>query len=150
MKTYIFKTKLVSNKEIIREIEVVENMNLYKLAEAIIVAYDFNFDHAFGFYSSMKDDYFKSERIYELFADLKEGGIEPTGAGSVEKTKIGEVWKKVGDKMMFLFDYGDGWQFVVEFLGFGEKQPKIKYPRLVISKGIAPEQYPDYEEGDEK
>ena len=80
MKTYIFKTKLLNDKEIIREIEVAENINLYKLAEAIVGAYAFDFDHAFGFYSSMKEDYFKSERIYEFFADMEEGGIESTKA----------------------------------------------------------------------
>lgn len=150
MKTYIFKTKLLSDKEITREIEITEGVSLYKLAEAVIGAYDFDFDHAFGFYSSMKDHYFKSERMYELFADLEEDGIEPTSAGSVKKTKIGEVWKKIGDKMTMLFDYGDGWRFMVELKDFGEKQPKIKYPRLLYSKGIAPDQYPDYEEEDEK
>lgn len=150
MKTYIFKTKLLNNKVITREIETTEGINLYKLAEAVVGSYDFDFDHAFGFYSNMKEDYFKSERMYELFADLKDEEIEPTNARSVEKTKIGEVWKKVGDKMMFLFDYGDGWQFAVELSGFSEKQPKTKYPRILKSVGKAPEQYPDYEEEDEK
>ena len=143
MKTYIFKTKLLNDKEIVREIEVAENISLYKLAEAIVSAYDFYFDHAFGFYSNMKGDYFKSKKMYELFADLEEGGIEPTGAGSVKKTKIGEVWEKVGDKMMMLFDYGDGWQFAVELISFGEKAVKTKYPRLLKSIGKAPEQYPE-------
>ena len=84
--------------------------------------------------------------MYELFADMKDEGIEPTGAGSVKKTKIGEVWKKVGDKMMMLFDYGDDWRFVVELSGFGEKQPKTKYPRIIKSIGNAPEQYPEIDE----
>src|SRR3989344_4066683 len=127
MKIYIFKTHLFYDKKVIREIEVLENSSPYKLAEAIVGAYDFDFDHAFGFYSNIKDDYFKSERMYELFADLEESGIEPTEAGSVKKTKIGDVWKKVGDKMMFLFDYGDGWQFAVALIGFGEKKAKTKY-----------------------
>ena len=146
MKTYIFKTKLLNDKEIIREIEAAENINLYKLAEAIVGAYGFDFDHAFGFYSNMKEDYFKSERMYELFADIKSKDIEPTGAESVEKTKIGEVWEKIGDKMMMLFDYGDGWQFAVELIGFGKKEAKTKYLRLLKSIGKAPEQYPDYDE----
>ena len=146
MKTYIFKIKLLNGKEITREIEAVENSSLYKLAEAVVDAYDFDFDHAFGFYSNMKDDYFKPEKMYELFADMKDEGIEPTKAESVEKTKIGEVWKKVGDKMRFLFDYGDEWQFVVELSGFGEKQQKTKYPRIIKSIGNAPEQYPEIDE----
>ena len=72
-------------------------------------------------------------------------GIEPTDAKSVKKTKIGEVWEKLGDKMMMLFDYGDGWQFSIELKAFGEKIPKTKYPRVLKSEGKAPEQYPDFE-----
>lgn len=145
MKTFIFKTNLLESKKIVREIEILENANLYKLAEAVVGAYDFDFDHAFGFYSSMEEDYFKSKRMYELFADMGNQGIEPTDAKSVKKTKIGEVWEKLGDKMMMLFDYGDGWQFSIELKAFGEKIPKTKYPRVLKSEGKAPEQYPDFE-----
>ena len=147
MKSYIFKTNLFRDKEVSREIEVPEDLNLYKLAEAIVRAYDFDFDHAFGFFSTISESgYFKSERKYELFTDLEKDGIEPTGAESVKKTKIGKVWKNLGDNMLFLFDYGDNWLFVVELTGFGKKEAKIKYPRILKSAGTAPEQYPDYGE----
>jgi hypothetical protein len=150
MKTYLFKTSLLYSSpkiaprgpEISREIEVPENANLYKLAEAIVGAYDFDFDHAFGFFSKISESrYFDSERKYELFTDLENEGIEPTGAGSVEKTKVSEVWKDIGDKMLFLFDYGDNWQFVVELTGFREKDAKKKYPHIVKKIGRAPKQY---------
>src|SRR3989338_9429900 len=147
MKTYIFHIHLFNNLKIIREIEVLEDINLYKLAEAIVKSYDFDFDHAFGFFSTISESgYFKSERKYELFTDLEDEGIEPTGAGSVKKTKISEVWKNPGDKMLFLFDYGDNWLFVVELIGFGKKEAKTKYPRILKSAGKAPKQYPDYDE----
>ena len=135
---------MLQNKKISREVEVLENINLYKLAQAVVEAYGFDFDHAFGFYSNMEGDYFKSERMYELFADMEDQGIEPTDAKSVEKTKIGEVWEKSGDKMMMLFDYGDGWRFSIELKDFGEKIPKTKYPLILKTVGTAPEQYPDF------
>lgn len=152
MKTYILKTKLLysgpkiasSGSEISREIEALENTNLYKLAEAIVDAYNFSFDHCFGFFSNVSDGrYFDSERKYELFTDLIEEGedLEPTGAESVKKTKVSEVWKNIGDKMLFLFDYGKNWRFVVELTAFGEKDTKKKYPRIVKKIGQAPKQY---------
>jgi hypothetical protein len=144
MKTYIFKINLFRNPQIIRDIEVLENINLYKLAETIINAYNFDFDHCFGFFSKIAEwGYSDSERKYELFTDLIEEGedLEPTGAGNVKKTKVSEVWKGVGDKMLFLFDYGDNWQFVVELTGFGKKDAKKKYPRIVKKIGRAPKQY---------
>ena len=72
---------------------------------------------------------------------MKDEGIEPTGAGSVKKTKISEVWKNIGDKMLFLFDYGDNWLFVVELTALHIKDPKQKYPRVIKTSGEAPEQY---------
>src|SRR3989339_1296952 len=137
MQTYIFKTHLFHKKGVSRDIEIPTGVNLYKFAEAIVGAYDFDFDHCFGFFSRIAESrYFDSERKYELFTDLEDEGIEPTGAESVKKTKVSEVWKHTGDKMLFLFDYGDNWLFVVELIGFGKKESKIKYPRVIkkISK----------------
>lgn len=147
MKTHIFATHLLRDKKISRDVEMKEDTSLYKLAEAIVGAYNFDFDHAFGFFSTIAEsDYLRSERKYELFADMEDEGVEPTGAQNVKKTKIGEVWKNIGDKMLFLFDYGDNWLFVVELIGFGETEPKIKYPRVLKKVGQAPEQYPEEEE----
>ena len=149
MQTYIFKSSVFRAKTVARDIEVPASTNLYKLAEAIVAAYDFDFDHCFGFFSTIAESrYFDSDRKYELFTDLIEEGedLEPTGAGSVKKTKVSDVWKNVGDKMLFLFDYGDSWLFVVELIGFGTKDPKAKYPRVVKKFGKAPEHYPDVEE----
>ena len=144
MKTYIFKTYLFRDKKVTREIEVLESDNLYKLAEVIVKSYDFDFDHAFGFFSTISEQWYRSEKKYELFADMED--IEPTGVGSVKNTKISEVWNGVGDKMLFLFDYGDTWLFVVELIGFGKKEAKKKYPRVVKKVGLSPEQYPEIEE----
>ena len=48
--------------------------------------------------------------------------------------------------MLFLFDYGDTWLFVVELIKFGKKEAKKKYPRVVKKVGLAPEQYPEVNE----
>lgn len=147
MKTYIFKTHLFREKKISRDIEIKENVNLYKLAEAIVGAYDFDFDHAFGFFRKITDGWdFVNVEKYELFADLEDQGIEPVDAKSVKNTKVRDVWKQPKDKMLFLFDYGDEWRFVAELIGFGAAEPKIKYPRVVNKVGLAPEQYPEVEE----
>lgn len=90
METYIFKVDLFRNPKIWREIEIPRNTTLYKLAEAIVDSYNFNFDHCFGFFSKIAEwDYFNSEKKYELFTDLIEEGenIEPTGAESVKKNE---------------------------------------------------------------
>lgn len=141
MTTYSFDTHLFRRNNISRRIEILEATSLYELAEAIVGAYGFDFDHAFGFFSDVKEYCFRSEKKYELFADMEDMGIEATGSGSVTKTKVSQVWSTPGDKMMLLFDYGDDWRFVVTLKAFGEKGSEKKYPLVLTKIGKAPKQY---------
>lgn len=129
--------------KVYRDIEIEGDKSLSALAEAIVMAFDFEFDHAFGYYSDLKDPYSRKGKRYELFADMEDGDSD---AGSVERTTVAEVFGQTGKKMLFLFDYGDDWRFLIETKALGEKVPKTRYPRLVASVGKAPEQYPDDEE----
>jgi hypothetical protein len=124
--------------KVYRDIEIEDDKSLFNLAEAITTAFDFDFDHAFGFYSDLKNPYSKAGERYELFADMEDGDSD---AESVERTHMDKVFAKIGKKMLFLFDYGDEWRFQVELRALGEKAPKMRYPRLVASVGDAPEQY---------
>ena len=105
--------------------------------------FDFNFDHAFGFYSGLKGNIYQSPVRYELFVDRGEG---EGGARSVKRTRVVEAFPSVGAKMRFLFDYGDEWVFLVEFVGRKPKEPKVRLPRLLLEAGKAPAQYADPED----
>jgi len=48
--------------------------------------------------------------------------------------------------MLFLFDYGDGWRFIIEREKIEESSKDKKYPFVVDKKGTAPLQYPPLEE----
>jgi len=121
-----------------REIEILGSTSLYHFAEAIVGAFGFDFDHAFGFYSDLSDYVYHSEIKYELFFDLGDAG---PGTQSVKKTKIVEAFAAPDAKMTFLFDYGDEWLFAVERIGAGQKEPDKSYPRVVKRVGKAPKQY---------
>jgi Plasmid pRiA4b ORF-3-like protein len=139
--THIFRASL--RPKLYRDIEIDSGKSLYDLAEGIVEAFDFDLDHAFGFYSKLTSHYFDSPSKYELFADL-EGG--ESDAKSVKRTKVAQAFPDVGSKMLFLFDYGDEWRFKVEVIGLGEKVPKARYPKVLAIVGKAPPQYPDLEE----
>ena len=138
--TLIFRASL--SPKIYRAFEIADTSSLYVLAQTIVRAFDFDFDHAFGFYSKLKGNIYDSPVRYELFVDMGEGGGE---ARSVKRTRVIEAFPSVGTKMRFLFDYGDGWEFLVEFVKRKPKEPKVKLPRLLMSAGKAPAQYPDPE-----
>lgn len=128
--------------KIIRKIQIPGSKSLYNLAKVIIDAFDFQFDHCFGFYDQLRD-HRNCRKAFELFVDVGEEGRP--GAKSVKKTKILQVFDTVGEKMIMLFDYGDGWQFNVELkeIHKGDKGTKAM---VLESIGKAPVQYPPCED----
>jgi hypothetical protein len=139
--TLVFRASL--RPKIYRDIEIAGTSSLYALAQAIVRSFDFDFDHAFGFYSKLKGNIYDSPVRYELFVDIGEGEGD---ARSVKRTRIIKAFPSVGTKMRFLFDYGDGWEFLVALVKQKPKEPQVKLPRLLISAGKAPAQYPDPED----
>ena len=145
--TLIIRAALAGRAGIYRDIEIEASKSLYRLAEAIISAFRFDFDHAFGFYSGLTHaTMFRVGPKYELFADM--GEADP-GVFSVKKTTIARAFPAVGHTMLFLFDYGDEWHFKVKLTKTAKKIAKVRYPRVVASGGEAPKQYPDPDEFDE-
>jgi len=148
--THIFRVQLWP--KVYRDIEIDSAKSLYDLAAAIVRAFGFDFDHAFGFFSKLTGYIYDAPVRYELFADLDDApGMdrERSKAGSVKRTKVAQAFPKIGSKMLFLFDYGDHWEFRVEVIGLGEKVPRARYPRVLATVGQAPPQYPDVDEPEE-
>ena len=139
--THVLRASL--KPKLYRDVEIDGAASLAALAEAIVVAFEFDFDHAYGFYSTLTGRYHDSPEKYELFADMEGADSD---AASVQKTAVSKAFTKAGKKMLFLFDYGDEWRFTVELVKLGEKKPGTRYPRLVGTSGDAPEQYPDMNE----
>jgi len=137
--TLIFRASL--RARLYRDIEVSSSSTLADLAEAIVAAFGFDMDHAYGFYSKLTGKLFDSPRRFELFAD-----IEGSGSGSVTGTRVITAFQKVGSEMTFLYDYGDEWRFRVEVIETGQAEPGADYPRIVRKIGNAPSQYPHIED----
>ena len=138
--THTFGVSLQDDSSIYREIEIISTTSLHRLAAAIVAAFDFAFDHAFGFYSRLTGrDILRSDPRYELFRDTGES----TESLSVKRTAVADAFEEPGQLMLFLFDYGDDWRFVIELLRIGPAQKGTRYPRVVAQQGAAPEQYPE-------
>lgn len=154
--TYVFDARMTvmegdalhgSEREVIREIAIACDQRLVDLAEAILGAFGFECDHAFGFYSNLKSRRLSdSDEVYEVFADCPD--VEPTcaHARSVEKTRILEVFNGFGKQMRFVFDYGDKWEFAVTVIANHPPKPGQKLPCVLKAIGEAPQQYPDDED----
>lgn len=119
-----------------RIIALDKNTSLYTFAEVILENFNFNCDHCFGFYDNT-DDWFDSKDFYELFVDLDEESGE--GAKSVKQNTIGTAFA-IRKNMLFFFDYGKEWKFLIELLEKKESESGCRYPKLIESKGKAPKQ----------
>ena len=136
----IYEFRISLDKNVYRIVAAQGNLSLYLFAETIVKSFGFDLDHAFGFYNNIKSMY-ESTEAYELFADNDDGdSYSFENAKGVSNICISEVFieKK---KMLFIFDYGDHWEFIIECKKITESNPKIKYPKILEKEGRAPKQY---------
>ena len=127
-----------------RNISILSTNSLSTFAKTIVKSVGFYFDHSYGFYNNFLDIY-NSKKIFELFTDIPDVDHTP-GALGVEHVRIEKAFKKVGDTMLFLFDYGDNWQFIVTVMEISKPKRDAKYPKVTYGVGENPKQYLEIEE----
>jgi len=132
---YTFKVML--NTAIWRKIKLSHKHTLEDLHLYIQKAFDFDNDHLYSFFMDGKK---YSDDVYN-----SSFGDEPP---FTYEAVIGELGLYKGKKILYLFDYGDSWEFQVQLLAIDENEKEIKKPKITESKGEAPSQY-HYEEDDE-
>jgi hypothetical protein len=121
-----------------RVIAIPEQASLYDLSLAILSAFRFDHDHLFGFYDNLRR-YSDAQEGYELSSGAAFGSRFP----GVRKAIIATVFPEPKKKMLFLYDYGDEWHFIVQAKGKAPPVEGVKYPIVIESCGDPPEQYPD-------
>ncbi len=126
-----------------RVIAIPGDFTLFKFAYAIISSFEFEEDHAFGFYDNLTR-WSNSTEGYELFSD---DDRDPTPEfPGVKKTLVKDVFTYIKKKMLFLFDYGDEWHFRVELIDIEPVDKLESYATVVKSVGEA---FPQYEDPDD-
>ncbi len=126
--TYRFKVSLGRN--LWRRIEVSARHRLLDLHDAIQSAYAFDDDHLYAFFMDGKA--WSDEKFASPYND--EGPF-------VDDVQIGELGLSEGQRILYLFDYGDEWRFQVTLEEIRQEEPKPRRPKIVEKKGKAPEQY---------
>lgn len=124
-------------------VRVSETASLQELAEVLLESIGFEMDHAFGFHSNLKGPYAKNEtKQFTLFSDHGDRNLDSdTG---VENTAVNAVFSEK-EVMLFHFDYGDDWRFIVTCEAIETTKSRKRKPEILEAPGEFPEQYPDYE-----
>jgi len=105
--------------------------DLHKLIQA---AFEFDDDHFYAFYMDNK-------RFSEECFESPQGSEGPFA----HEIAIGELELKKGQRFLYLFDFGDQWEFNVQLLEIKTEEKLLQRPQILEAHGKAPEQYPDPE-----
>jgi hypothetical protein len=128
-KIYRLKAELVYNPKIWRKIEIQGKQTLGDLDEALRSAFNHDpYDHLGGFWKLIPRGTEKSRRYREV--DL--GEIYPFHqGGEAAKTGIAAVSLGVGEKIKYVYDFGDWVEHILTLESIEGSQQGIKYPREV-------------------
>lgn len=125
---YLFKVSLSRGRW--RKIEMAAKHSLEQLHLAIQEAFEFADDHLYSFFMDNK----------KWSYDRYESPLDEDGPYSDEVT-IGELGLYSGKTFLYLFDYGDEWEFKVEVEEINSDKPLPLIPKIVGKRGEAPDQY---------
>jgi hypothetical protein len=117
-----------------RRIAVPGRLTLDTLAGAIINAFEFTGDHLYQF--SYRDPFGVETRINHPY--LEE---EP----STSEVLVGDVLLREGQSMIYLYDFGDQWEFDVALERVDPADAAARDPVILDGRGEAPDQYPSWD-----
>lgn len=149
---YLFQANYLLEKPVWREIAILGNQTFNDLAEAIIYSMDWENDHMHGFSlpsKKNKGDFYYSP--FTFYAPDWEDDPFPTYKSN--QIRICDFNYDLYPKLDFVFDFGDNHEFeiILKKVDNARKNTQKEFPLLVDQRGVAPEQYPDYEQDfDEK
>lgn len=129
--TYILKVSL--DKNIWRMIKLSHNTTFHELHLIIQQAFDFDNDHMYAFYTG--SSYRNGKEFYSA---------NPLGeSDEYEDLTIEDAEIYKGQQFVYLFDFGDMWEFKIQVMDFIEDEETDA--KIIESKGESPQQYPEWE-----
>jgi len=114
-RTGVYSFKVSLSKTVWRKINLSYKHTLANLHKVIQEAFSFDDDHLYAFY--LGGNKRNRKPIYCEFADSD--GV------TTEETRIADLELYVGQKMLYLFDFGDDWEFEVELMGIDKAAPLL-------------------------
>lgn len=150
---YIFRVIYLLKKPVWRDIIIGQSQTLNDLAEEVIYSMSWDNDHMHGFGFPFKRgkliEWYVSP--YAIYAPGWEDDPFPTYKS--DQIKIGEIDFVKYPKIRFTFDYGDNHEFDILYKGLYKPSKKLiikDLPSTIDQRGVAPEQYPDYDEDEDE
>ena len=123
---YRFKVEMAYDKKIWREVEIKGGQKLAELDQILRAAFDLDtWDHLGGFWKLIQRGTTKRVREVEI------GDIDPMGEGSAADLHISGLDLKPGDRLKYVYDFGDWIEHFLTLEEISSAEKSAKYPRIV-------------------
>lgn len=123
-KVYRFKAALKYRKGIWRVIEILGEQTLADFNAALLSAFEYDWDHLGGFWKLVRRGGPKSKRFRAV--DL--GSVNPLGEGDGADIQIASIGLQVGDRLQYVYDFGDWIEHIITLEALEDPQPGVEYP----------------------
>ena len=121
-----FKAEAGFNKKVWREIEIKSNQRLADLDQILREAFQLDsMDHLGGFWKLIPRGTTKRVREVEI------GDVDPMGEGSAADLHVGGLELKPGDRMKYVYDFGDWIEHFLTLEEISTAEKGAEYPRIV-------------------
>ncbi|HPH33617.1 MAG TPA: hypothetical protein PLB49_17255 [Chitinophagaceae bacterium] len=132
-----FRVYFEEDESVYRDVAIRHTQTFKDLHDVILKAYEFDNKHKATFFRS--NDHWLRGREISLEAYEKEYKAPPLIMGD---TTIGSEIRDPNQRFIYLYDFNKNWGFLVELINVSkEENPKLTYPAVVRTEGIAPSQY---------
>lgn len=132
-----FRIYFEEDESVYRDVVVRHNQTFRDLHDVILKSYEFDNKHKATFFRS--NDHWQKGREISLEQYDKEYKAPPL---IMADTTIGSEIRDPNQRFIYLYDFNKNWSFLVELINVSkEENPKITYPAVSRTEGIAPSQY---------
>ena len=132
-----FRIYLEEDESVYRDVVIRHTQSFRDLHETILKAYEFDSKHKATFFRS--NDHWQRGREISLEQYDKEYKVAPL---LMADTTIGSEIRFPNQRFIYLYDFNKNWTYLVELIHVTkEENPKISYPSVSRTEGIAPSQY---------
>ena len=132
-----FRTYFEEDDSVYRDVAIKHTQNFLQLHQAILKAYEFDSKHQATFYRS--NDHWQRGKEITFEKYNKTYAVAPL---LMTETTIGSEIKDPNQKFVYVYDFTRNWTFHVELINVSkEENPRLEYPAVVRTEGIAPSQY---------
>jgi hypothetical protein len=132
-----FRVYFEEDESVYRDIVIRHTQSFRDLHDTILKSYGFDNKHKATFYRS--NDHWLRGREISLEVYDKDYKARPL---LMDETPIGSEIRDPNQKFVYQYDFNKNWTYHVELINVSkEENPRVSYPSVSRTEGIAPSQY---------